>query len=211
MIINQSLDPPGPFSRRVFLAECLPGNRLQEMDLECLVLVLEHLVGQVKHLDIHLDAQTLAYVGQAIEEIGVVPLETDGNNITMVLQRLLYKRFLPFGIADNPFGLTRAKSRGKSDNLVVGTESLLDQSCVVAALGAMLVDRDENVPQVGNKEQQVVYQITDSPVIMLTQKSGEADTIHSAKGMIGGENVPAICRGQVFLAIHLEPQAELAD
>lgn len=85
MIINQSLDPPGPFGRRVFLAECLPGNRLQEMDLECLVLVLEHLVGQVKHLDIHLDAQTLAYVGQAIEEIGVVPLETDGNNITMVL------------------------------------------------------------------------------------------------------------------------------
>ena len=76
------------------------------MDLECLVLVLEHLVGQVKHLDICLDAQTLAYVGQAIEEIGVVSLETDGNNVTMVLQRLLYKRFLPFGIADNPFGLT---------------------------------------------------------------------------------------------------------
>ena len=50
MIINQSLDPPGPFGRRVFLAERLPGDRLQEMDLECLVLVLEHLVGQVKHL-----------------------------------------------------------------------------------------------------------------------------------------------------------------
>ena len=211
MIINQSLDPPGPFGRRVFLAERLPGDRLQEMDLECLVLVLEHLVGQVKHLDIHLDAQTLAQVGQTIEEVGVVPLETDGDNVTMVLQRLLDKGFLPLGVADDPSGLARAKPRGEGDDLVVGTESLLDQAGVVAALGAMLVDRDEDVPQVGDEEQQVVDQVTDPPVVTLAQEGGEADAVHPAQGMVGGENVTPIRRGQVFLAIHLEPQAELAD
>lgn len=211
MIINQVLDPARPLGRRALLAERSPGDGLQEMDLECLVLVLEHLVGQVKHLDIQLDAQALAQVGQAIEEIGVVSLETDGHNVTMVLQRLLDKGFLPLGVADDPLALPRAKPRGEGDDLVAGTESLLDQAGVAAALGAMLVDRDEDVPQVGDEEQQVVHQVTDPPVVAFAQKGGEADAVHPAQWMIGGENITAIRRGQVLLAIDLEPQAELAD
>ena len=52
-------------------------------DGKCFMAILQHFICQVKHGDIELDAQHLTKIGKIIKEVGVPPLEVDGNYITV--------------------------------------------------------------------------------------------------------------------------------
>ena len=52
------------------LFQPVAGDRGAEPDVEVFSLLFEHLVGQIEHLDVGLDAQKSAQIGQIIEERG---------------------------------------------------------------------------------------------------------------------------------------------
>ena len=89
-----------PFCSIFCLVESLPGYWLSNRNLESLVLVLEHLVAQVKHCDVELDAKHLVDVCKAVEELGVLALEMYWNNIALRLHALGDECLLPWQVPD---------------------------------------------------------------------------------------------------------------
>ena len=63
---------------------------------------------EIVHLIIHLYTQRLAYPGEVVEEIGILPVEIDRYDIPLVLHRLLDERFLPFQVLYLATNLARA-------------------------------------------------------------------------------------------------------
>ena len=64
--------------------------------------ILQHFICQVKHGDIELDAQHLTKIGKIIKEVGVPPLEVDGNYITVGFDTLHDKGLFPIQVTDDP-------------------------------------------------------------------------------------------------------------
>ena len=111
-----------PLGRLFGIVECLPGYGFTYRYLKCFISVFEHLVAQIEHCDIELEAQHLVYVCQAVEKLGVLPLEMYGDNIALCLYAFCYKGFLPLQVAYDTATLARTYSGGEHYDVVVAFE-----------------------------------------------------------------------------------------
>ena len=121
--------------------------------------VLQHLVRQVEHGEVDLDAQPLTGVGQVVEEVGVAPLEMDGHHPAPGLHTLGDKGLLPRQVLDDSLLAPRAQPRGEHDDVVVRPESGLYHPGEIARLGTRLVDRDTQRSQAAQVHQQVIDEV----------------------------------------------------
>ena len=116
------------------------------MDTERFMLRPEHLIRQINHFIVHLYTQPLAQICQPVEEIRVSSFEIYRNDIPLMFDCLLNKRFLPVSILYLSVYLTRTKSCGERHDLIFGSISLVDQPGIVFTLRTMFVDRDKDGP-----------------------------------------------------------------
>src|SRR5665647_2780183 len=85
----------GPFLGTFRFVKGLPGYCFAEIKFDVLAPLFEHLVGQVEHLDIHLNTKTLPYLRQVIEKGTVTARKKTGHNITLILYGLYNETLLP--------------------------------------------------------------------------------------------------------------------
>ena len=90
----------GPLCRCLRFVEGLPWNGFSYFHGEGVSRVLIHLIDQEKHGDIHLLHQSVADIGEAIEEVAVATAEMDGYHIALILYTLGNERLLPWQIAN---------------------------------------------------------------------------------------------------------------
>ena len=193
-----------PLQGRLRLVEGLPGDGLPDGDGESLVAVLQHLVGQVEHGDVELDAEGLADVGQVVEEVGVPAVEVDGYHVALVLHALDDESLLPLQVADDAPLAPRAQPGRKHEQLIVRGESGLNHAGKVLGLASGLVDGDAEGREAVQVHQQVVDQVLDLAVVARAQHVAQGQTVLPAQGMIGNEGAEAAVGGQILFATHHE-------
>ena len=91
----------GGFAFEVVWVEALPGDGLAEAYVEGSVSHFEHLVGEVNHLGIELDAEALSHPCEAIEERRVLRVEEDGYDVAAVLDGLRHEVLVPRQVVDS--------------------------------------------------------------------------------------------------------------
>lgn len=96
------LCPLDGFSR---LVESLPRDGLADGHFESLVDIAVHLIYQEEHRDVHFEVEGLAYIGNPIKTVGVVPAEMDGHHIPMSFYALGDECLAPRHVSDNTLGL----------------------------------------------------------------------------------------------------------
>ena len=92
-----------PFYCRRAVVEGLPRYRLAHCNAEGLASLCEHLARQQCHLEVKLDAETFAPVGDAVETAAVAGLDMHRDEVALMLDGFLYHCGLPFEIDDFAF------------------------------------------------------------------------------------------------------------
>ena len=95
--------------------------------------------------------------------------------------------------------------------MVVALEAGLHHSGEVAALLTRLVDADTHRTQTGKEQQQVVDEITEASVVVVTDDRTETDTVLTAERMVAHEGVElaVVLVGQVFLTLNRHLHVEV--
>ena len=91
----------GPFCGRLRLVKRLPGNRFPYFYSKSFAGVLVHLVGQIEHGYVELNAQPFANISQPIEKIGVLSAKMYGDDVALSFYALCDKGLLPLKVADD--------------------------------------------------------------------------------------------------------------
>ena len=110
--------------------------------------VFQHLVGQIKHGNVEFDAEKLAEIRQIIKEVGVPPLEMDGDYLPLGLDAFCDESLLPLcsqnGHADNLriWWHNRAVPQSRSDirHLLDKEKVQTTQSFLLNNLGLSMTD-----------------------------------------------------------------------
>ena len=81
-LITMLFDEFCPLLRRVSSVESAPRNRRTHHKTELFASLSKHLGWQESHLEIELDAQPLAEMGEIVEALAVSGSEEEGNNVS---------------------------------------------------------------------------------------------------------------------------------
>ena len=182
--INTILHILRPLGSRLAVVESLPWNRLANRNTEMLAHVLIHLVYQEKHGEIERQ-MLVAETGYAIEPLRVAPAKVDRHNITMILHTLGNERLFPRQVTDGSVFLLAAVQAGREhQHVAIALETSLYHAREVAALSAGLVDSDADRLQAREIEQEVVDQITELAVIMLSDDGTETYSVLDRKSVV---------------------------
>ena len=182
------------------------------LDLEGLVYVFVHFIDQVEHGEV--ERQTfVAEVGKTVEEVGVLTTEVDGYHIALILHTLRDEGLGPGNVANHTIPLSRTESCREHQHVVITLETSLHHRREVAALTTRLVDGNTDGSQSWQVHQQIVDQITETPIIMAPDNGSQSHTILSTKGMVADKGIElTILRiRQILLAFNLKCHVEILD
>ena len=163
--------------------------------------VLQHLIRQIKHSNIKLDAQHFTEVCQVVKEIGITSFKMDRHHITMRLHTLHYKRLFPIQIADDAILAARTKPGGKHDKLIVRREPGLYHFRKILGLLTGLINRDTEGSQAMQVHEQVIDHVFHLSTVVGSKHIAQCHSVLTAQRMIGNKCVKAVF-GQVLLTFH---------
>lgn len=146
--------------------------------------VAVHLVDKQQHRNVHLQPQTLLPTSDTIEAVGIATAEVDGDYVAMILHTLGDECLLPRQVMDTTIDHTGVETRGEHEHVVVALEAGLHHSGEVTALLTRLVDADTHRTKAGKEQQQVVDEITEASVIMVTDDRTETNTVLATQGWL---------------------------
>lgn len=193
----------------LFDVERLPRDGLAEDEVDVLALLLIHLVGQIEHLDVELEADGFAEAREVVEEVAVAAGDVDGYYVALGLDGFGYEGLFPLKVNYPALLFARAEAGGEHEHLVVALEGLVHKEGGLATRDARLVDRQEDVREVLEEEEHVVD--GELHVLELLADGGyEGHAIESAHGVVGGEDEAAV-GGDVVEAVDVHRGLELLD
>lgn len=131
----------------------------------------------------------------------------------MVLDGLHDEHFLPLEVADMSLPVApRAESGGKNQHRVVALEDLVDAAYGLAALAAVLVYGQEDVPKRLDGHKDVVDKEIDVPAVSSLEIFYEGHAVKAAQRMVGYDYYAAsVGRRENFGVFHGDGDSEVAE
>lgn len=191
-----------PFQGLFAAVEALPGDGFADVDGEVLAAFFECFVRQAQHFEVGFQADSFTEIGEVVKEVRVLAGDEEGYDVPVVLYGFGDEALLPLRVADDAFGFAAYQSCGEHDHLAVGGIGLFDGGDRFFCHAAVFVDGEEDVVQVLQVEEQVVYREFQFGV-MFAEEGDEDDPVGASQRVVGGEDVAASRGGEVFRAHHV--------
>ena len=137
----------------------------------------------------------------------------NGHHIALILNTFRDERLCPGDISDFTILLTRAEACREHQHVVIALETRLHHCWEITTLTTRLVNGNADRSQSWEIHQQVIDQITETPIVMTPDDGTQSDPVLTSKRMIADKSIetPILRVGQILLTLNLECHIQISD
>jgi len=119
--VNLLLNPFGPLQMCFGIVECFMRDWFPKVKMYFGIFMPHGFIGQEKHFQIPFYPEEFSEVGQPVKTVCITSAYKNRNDVAFRLNGLGNEMFFPFQIHYPAFYFARRQSRGKYQNLCIGT------------------------------------------------------------------------------------------